>query len=175
MLLLAGVVLAPGPAHAGAGLALQMVCADSGVAAAANMSLMPTLSHMLGLPPAGGRPAPLANCVAEYDAVRRQAGDRLATTWTPLTFDGEDDDGRDLGLYTRYAGVLLAGVPAAIADSGNEVTAAVGARFAAWKQIAVDGLSRRVAAFRDAFQDQPVASLDPLGLMLHADAGDQSP
>jgi hypothetical protein len=183
---LGGLAVVPRVAHAGAGLGLEMVCADA-VNAAPVADRIPPFARLLGLMPAHPTPVPTAACVAGYQALwTRKPAAPVATeapaapaarktAWVPLTFDGMDDERRELGLYTRYTGALLAGLPADLAVRESQVRTAAVTRLVIIGQSLAASAYRPVAALHRAYRDPSETATVRMARLLHPDAALQSP
>ncbi|MEA1651055.1 hypothetical protein UAJ10_18775 [Nitrospirillum sp. BR 11164] len=181
--MLGGLVAVPGVAHAGAGLGLEMVCADA-VNAAPVVGRVPPFARLLGLMPAHPAPVPTAACVAGYQSLwtRKPATETPVAAEPardrglgPVAADGRGEGRRELGLYTRYAGALLAGLPAELAARGGEVRAAAVTRLVVIGQSLAASAYRPVAALRRAYRDPTEPSPTRMARLLRPEATTQSP
>ncbi|MEA1676093.1 hypothetical protein [Nitrospirillum sp. BR 11163] len=161
-LVLGGLAVAPQVAQAGAGLGLEMVCADA-------VNAAPTAACVAGYRALwSARPAePVAASPAS--AVARQ------TAWGPPAVGGLDHERRELGLYTRYAGALLAGVPTELAMRGGEVRTAAVTRLVIIGQSLAASAYRPVAALRRADRDPSQTATARIARLLRPEADMQSP
>ncbi|TWB80197.1 hypothetical protein FBZ87_102621 [Nitrospirillum amazonense] len=182
--LLGGLAAVPQVAYAGAGLGLEMVCADA-VNAAPVVDRLPSFARMLGLMPAHPTPVPTATCVAGYQALWTPKSvpvpETLVGAETPpgtilglQAFDGRGG-GRDLGLYTRYAGALLAGLPADLAAQRDRMRTAAVARLIVIGQSLAASAYRPVAALHRAYRDPTEPSPVRMARLLRPEATTQSP
>lgn len=183
-LVLGGLAAVPRVAQAGAGLGLEMVCADA-VNAAPVVDRLPPFARMLGLMPAHPTPVPTAACAAGYQALWTRksvpapgtpvaAGPTRDTAWGPQTFDGLAG-ARDLGLYTHYAGALLAGLPADLAVRGDRMRTAAVARLIVIGQSLAASAYRPVAALHRAYRDPSQMAAVRMARLLRPEADTQSP
>ncbi|MEE3625281.1 hypothetical protein UCD39_14995 [Nitrospirillum sp. BR 11752] len=149
--ILAGLAVAPQAAQAGAGLGLEMVCADA-VNATPTPDRIPPFARLLGLMPAHPTPVPTALCLRGYKALMAHpaaepapatpASAPLPTAGLPAAPQSLAGERRALGLYTHYVGALLASLPADLAVRGDQVRAAAAVR------LIVIGQSLAASAYR---------------------------
>ncbi|MEC4591310.1 MULTISPECIES: hypothetical protein [Nitrospirillum] len=183
-LALGGLAAVPRVAHAGAGLGLEMVCADA-VNAAPVVDRLPPFARMLGLMPAHPAPVPTAACAAGYQALWTPKSAPVpetpvgaetppGTILGPQAFDGLAG-ARDLGLYTHYAGALLAGLPADLAARGDRMRTAAVTRLIIIGQSLAASAYRPVAALHRAYRDPTEPSPVRMARLLRPEVDTQSP
>ncbi|MDZ5648170.1 hypothetical protein [Nitrospirillum sp. BR 11828] len=164
--ILAGLAVAPQMAQAGAGLGLEMVCADA-VNAAPMPDRIPPFARLLGLMPAHPTPVPTALCLKGYEALVSPPAAVPAAATPPATAiptPGEPAAPRDLagerralGLYTHYVGALLASLPADLAVRGDRVRAAAAVQLMVIGESLAASAYRPVAILSEA-KDKPASS-----------------
>ncbi|WP_044563933.1 hypothetical protein [Azospirillum sp. B4] len=146
-----GLVVVPRVAQAGAGLGLEMVCADA-VNATPLSDRMPPFARLLGVMPAHPTPVPTAVCLKDYGALwsRSPAARGPAAPDAPVPAATRDlaGEGRRLGLYVRYVGALLGGLPADLALRRDRVRAAAAVRLALLGEGLAASAYRPVAVVR---------------------------
>ncbi|MBB6254293.1 hypothetical protein [Nitrospirillum iridis] len=181
VIMLGGLVALPQAAWASAGLGLEMVCADA-VNAAPPADRVPPFARLLGLLPAHPEPVPALVCLAGYRSLwAPKSADEVAkapappAASAPLAIDGRDDGRRALGVYTRYTGALLSGLPADIAIRREEVGAAALTRLRLIGQGLAAGAHRPIAILQRPFRDPSALAPVRVAHLLRPDTEAQSP